>query len=64
MLYWALAFLVIALVASVLGFGGMARAFGGVARVLFGVFLALFNPVDARAIAAPRLNGRRRPEWR
>lgn len=41
-LYWALVFLVIALVAGVLGFGGLAQAFAGVARVLFGVFLAFF----------------------
>ncbi|MFO1134659.1 MAG: DUF1328 domain-containing protein [Rhodoblastus sp.] len=43
MLYWALVFLVVALVAGVLGFGGVAQTFAGVARVLFGVFLALFT---------------------
>lgn len=35
MLYWSLVFLVVALVAGVLGFGG-------VARVMFFVFLILF----------------------
>ncbi len=43
LLYWALVFLVVALVAGVLGFGGVAQTFAGVARVLFGVFLALFT---------------------
>ncbi|RVT92030.1 DUF1328 domain-containing protein [Rhodovarius crocodyli] len=42
MLYWALVFLVVALVAGVLGFGGIASTAGGIARVLFFVFLVLF----------------------
>lgn len=43
MLSWALVFLVIALVAGVLGFGGVSETFAGVARVLFGVSLVLFT---------------------
>ena len=39
MLYWALAFLIAALVAGVFGFSGVSRAFAGVARILFGLFL-------------------------
>ena len=35
MLYWALVFLVIALVAGLLGFGGIASAASGIAQVLF-----------------------------
>jgi uncharacterized membrane protein YtjA (UPF0391 family) len=42
MLYWAAIFLVIAIVAGLLGFGGVASTSAGIARVLFGVFLILF----------------------
>jgi uncharacterized membrane protein YtjA (UPF0391 family) len=42
MLYWTLIFLVIALIAGALGFGGVAATSAGIARVLFGVFLVLF----------------------
>lgn len=42
MLYWTLLFLVVALIAGVLGFGGVASAATGIARVLFFVFLVMF----------------------
>ncbi|GGY51891.1 DUF1328 domain-containing protein [Parvularcula lutaonensis] len=42
MLGWALTFLIIALVAAALGFGGIAGAASQIAIVLFWVFLALF----------------------
>jgi len=42
MLYWAFVFLVIALVAALFGFGGIAAAAVGIARILFGIFLILF----------------------
>lgn len=42
MLSWALTFLVIAIIAGVLGFGGIASASVGIAQVLFVVFLVLF----------------------
>jgi uncharacterized membrane protein YtjA (UPF0391 family) len=42
MLYWTLVFLVIALIAGALGFGGVAATSAGIARLLFGVFLILF----------------------
>jgi uncharacterized membrane protein YtjA (UPF0391 family) len=42
MLYWSLVFLVIALVAAVFGFGGIAATSAGIARILFGLFLVLF----------------------
>ena len=42
MLRWTLTFLVIALVAALLGFGGIATAAAGIARILFFVFLILF----------------------
>lgn len=42
MLGWALAFLVIALIAAAFGFRGAASAAGGIAKILFFVFLGLF----------------------
>ena len=41
MLGWALTFLVVALIAGVLGFTSIAGAAMGVAKILFFVFLAL-----------------------
>ena len=42
MLYYALVFFLIALVAAIMGFGGMAIAFAGVAKILFFLFIVLF----------------------
>ncbi len=42
MLSWALTFLVIALVAGVLGFGVVAGTAASIAKILFFVFLVLF----------------------
>jgi uncharacterized membrane protein YtjA (UPF0391 family) len=42
MLNWALGFFVIALVAAILGFGGIAVAAAGIAKILFFIFLILF----------------------
>jgi uncharacterized membrane protein YtjA (UPF0391 family) len=42
MLYYTLIFLVVALIAGALGFGGVASASAGIARILFGLFLLLF----------------------
>lgn len=42
MLRWALIFLVVALVAAVFGFGGIASASAGIAQILFFLFLVLF----------------------
>ena len=41
MLGWALTFLVIALIAAPLGFGGIAGAAAGIAKIIFFVFLVL-----------------------
>ena len=41
MLYWALVFLVVAIIAGLLGFGGIAEASAGIAQVLFFLFLVL-----------------------
>jgi uncharacterized membrane protein YtjA (UPF0391 family) len=42
MLHWTLVFLVIALIAALLGFGGIAGAAAGSAKVLFFVFLVIW----------------------
>jgi uncharacterized membrane protein YtjA (UPF0391 family) len=42
MLYYALVFLLIAIVAAVFGFGGVAIASAGIAKILFFVFVVLF----------------------
>jgi len=42
MLRWALTFLVVALIAAVLGLGGIAVLSVEIARLLFFVFIALF----------------------
>lgn len=42
MLYWALMFLIVALVAAVFGFGGIASTATGIAQVLFVVALVFF----------------------
>lgn len=42
MLHYAIVFLVIALIAAVLGFGGLAGSAIGIAKILFFVFLVLF----------------------
>lgn len=42
MLRWALVFLVVAIIAALLGFGGIASASAGIAKTLFFVFLIVF----------------------
>jgi len=42
MLYYSIVFLVIALIAAALGFGGIAGTATGIAKLLFVVFLVLF----------------------
>lgn len=41
-LKWAFVFLVIALVAAVLGFGGIASTAAGIAKILFFIAIAIF----------------------
>jgi uncharacterized membrane protein YtjA (UPF0391 family) len=41
MLGWAVTFLIIALIAAVLGFGGIAAASAGIAKILFFIFLGM-----------------------
>jgi uncharacterized membrane protein YtjA (UPF0391 family) len=42
MLYWALVFFVVAIIAAILGFGGIAAGAESIARVLFFLFLVVF----------------------
>ena len=42
MLYWALAFFLVAILAAVFGFGGIAAGAATIAKVLFFIFLVLF----------------------
>lgn len=42
MLNWALTFFVVALIAAVLGFGGIAGTATGIAKMLFLLFIVLF----------------------
>jgi uncharacterized membrane protein YtjA (UPF0391 family) len=57
MLQLAITCLVIALIAAVLGFGGIAGSFVGVAKILFVVFLVL-------AVLSFFVGGRRRGSFR
>lgn len=51
MLNWAVTFLVIALIAALFGFGGIAGTATEIAKILFFVFLALF----VISLVVPRL---------
>ena len=42
MLGWAVVFLIIALMTTIFGFGGIAVASAGIAKLLFFIFLVLF----------------------
>ena len=42
MLSWALTFFVLALIAAVLGFGGLASSMAGIAKILFFIFIVVF----------------------
>ena len=42
MLYWALVFFIVAVIAGILGFGGIAFAAVGIAKILFFLFLVVF----------------------
>jgi len=59
MLTWAIIFLVIAVVAAALGFGGIAQGAATIAKVLFGIFLVvalvlfLMALLGANAVTTP-----------
>ena len=54
MLYWALVFLVLAIVAGLLGFGGIASASYGFAKILFVLFLVVFIVAMLFGLRGPR----------
>lgn len=54
MLGWSITFLIVALVAALFGFGGIATASAGIAQILFYIFLLLF----VIALAVRVLGGR------
>ena len=54
MLYWSLAFLVIAIAAGLLGFSGIAAGASLIAQVLFGIFVVLFLLMLIFGLAARR----------
>jgi uncharacterized membrane protein YtjA (UPF0391 family) len=59
LLRWALLFAVIAIIAGILGFGGIAGASWDIAKVLFWIFLAVFvillllGIMAGRSVAGP-----------
>lgn len=55
MLYYALVFFVVAIIAGLLGFGGIASAMTGIAKILFWIFVVLF----IISLVAGVLGGRR-----
>jgi uncharacterized membrane protein YtjA (UPF0391 family) len=42
MLSWAIGFFIVAIIAAVFGFGGIASSAAGIAKILFFLFLILF----------------------
>ncbi len=54
MLSWAITFLIIALIAAVLGFGGIAGTAVGIAKILFVVFIVASSPSRSSWADAPR----------
>lgn len=57
MLRWAMAFLIVALIAALLGFGNVAGTASGIAVTLFWVFVALF----VLSLLISLVTGRRAP---
>ena len=58
MLKWALIFLIIALVAALLGFTDIASASAGIAKIMFAIFMVLFlAAVFIGLVVGKRLTG-------
>lgn len=58
MLYWALVFFIVSLVAGIFGFGGIASATAGIAQILFYVFLVFFVVTLIAGLASGGTNRR------
>jgi len=54
MLRWAFLFLVVALIAALFGFGGIASAAAGIAKALFFIAIAIFVVMLLLGLAAGR----------
>lgn len=61
MLYWALVFFIVSLVAGIFGFGGIASATAGIAQILFYVFLVFFVVTLIAGLAGGGTRTRRLP---
>jgi uncharacterized membrane protein YtjA (UPF0391 family) len=57
MLGWALTFLIVAIIAAIFGFGGIATTAAGIAQILFVIFIVLF----LASMIYHLVSGRRRP---
>ncbi len=55
MLEWSVTFFILALVAGIFGFGGMAAEMAWIAKILFIIFVALFLVSFIRGRGAPIL---------
>ncbi len=42
MLYWAVVFFIVAIVAAIFGFGNISEGAAGIAKILFFIFVVLF----------------------
>ena len=54
MLSWAMGFLILAIIAGVLGFGGIAASSAGLAKILFVVFLVIFVATAYASSSSPK----------
>jgi uncharacterized membrane protein YtjA (UPF0391 family) len=57
MLSWALTFLIVAIIAALFGFGGIATTAAGIAQILFVIFIVLF----LASLIYHMISGRRPP---
>jgi uncharacterized membrane protein YtjA (UPF0391 family) len=57
MLGWALTFLIVAIIAALFGFGGIATTAAGIAQILFVIFIVLF----LASVIYHMISGRRPP---
>ncbi len=58
MLYWALVFLIIAIIAALFGFAGVATAAVGIAKLLFYIFLVDQNELSTIRMESSTANSR------
>ena len=54
MLKWSLIFFVVAIIASIFGFGGISQDLAGIARILFFIFIIVFVITGLMHLMGPR----------